>query len=90
MPAMLRRFSIFMIIVAALLAVEPLLHSHPLQQKTIPGACAVCATAVGRLPHITVSPSAPQVVAYTLAALRLTIVTVNASVSLTSRAPPAQ
>jgi hypothetical protein len=85
---MLRRFTLPILIVAALLAAEPLLHSHPLQQNTLPGACAVCATGVGRLPHIASYPVAPQIVVYTLASVTVTVVIVNVPLSLTSRAPP--
>ena len=54
MPQMLRRFSLFVLVVAALIAVEPVLHQHPLEQNSIPSqACAVCATGIGQLPAIT-------------------------------------
>jgi len=86
---MLRRFSIFLFISAALVAAEPLLHSHPLQQIPVPGACAVCATGVGPLPLTAPAVSAPQVVVYTLVVILATTVDSPLAYSLPSRAPPA-
>jgi len=89
MLAMFRRFSIFLFIFAALIAAEPLLHSHPLQQSLIPGACAVCATGVGRLPIVAPSVAAPQTIVYTLIVLTVTVPVAALVLSLPSRAPPA-
>lgn len=86
---MLRRFSTFVLIVAALIAVEPLLHSHPLEQTRIPSSCAVCVTGVAPLPSVTSAPAAPQVVVYTLAATTVTLVAVTVEAAIPSRAPPA-
>jgi hypothetical protein len=88
MLAMLRRFSIFLFICSALIAAEPLLHSHPLQQNLVPGACAVCATAVGRLPMMAPSVAAPQTIVYTLAPPAATVPVATPALSLPSRAPP--
>jgi hypothetical protein len=89
MLAMLRRFSIFLFLFAALIAAEPLLHSHPIQQNFIPGACAVCATGVGRLPLVAPSVAAPQTIVYTLTAPAVTVVGATLVLWLPSRAPPA-
>jgi len=89
MLAMLRRFSIFLFIFAALIAAEPLLHTHPLQQNRVPGACSVCATGVGRLPVVAPSVAAPQIIVYTLTAPPVTVVIATLVLSLPSRAPPA-
>ncbi|HLJ74190.1 MAG TPA: hypothetical protein VKU62_06365, partial [Thermoanaerobaculia bacterium] len=64
---MFRRLSMLVLVVAALVAAEPLLHNHPLQQSGIPEACAICATGVAPLPSAMPALSAPQVVSYTIA-----------------------
>jgi hypothetical protein len=86
---MLRRFSAFVLIVAALIAVEPLLHNHPLQQKDIPHPCAVCATGIAPLPSATPTIAAPQIIVYAITALAVTFVTTGTSLTLAPRAPPA-
>lgn len=89
MPQMLRRMSMFVLVVAALLAVEPLLHQHPLEQNSIPASsCAVCATGVGRLPVIMPAVAAPQIVVYTIAAAAVLPHTISVTPSVPSRAPP--
>ena len=88
MPLMLRRFSIPILILAALIVAEPLLHSHPLQQNSIPNTCPVCATGVGRLPSVAPSIAAPCLIAYTLIALTVNAVIVPVILSVPSRAPP--
>jgi hypothetical protein len=85
---MLRRFSIPVLILAALIAAEPLLHSHPLQQNSLPGACAVCATGVGRLPSGAPQVGAPRLIVYTLAAQTVSAAIVQVVLALPSRAPP--
>jgi hypothetical protein len=86
---MFRRFSYCLVIVAALLVAEPLLHNHPLQQNNIPNACAICATGVSPMPVIAPSVAAPVIVVYTLAAAPVTTVTDAAAIAIASRAPPA-
>ena len=89
MPQMLRRFSLFVLVVAALIAVEPVLHQHPLEQNSIPSqACAVCATGIGQLPAITPAVAAPQTIVYTLTTPSVPLHTVSIAPSLPSRAPP--
>jgi hypothetical protein len=85
---MLRRFFIPLIILAALIAAEPLLHSHPLQQNSIPGGCAVCATGVGRLPSNAPQVGAPRLIAYTLTTQTESVAIVTVALTLPSRAPP--
>lgn len=93
MPQMVRRLTPFIVLVALLLAAEPLLHNHPLQAGS-PGAsergpCAVCATGVGRLPIVTASVAAPQAIVYTYATIAIPVVTADDPLPLPSRAPPA-
>lgn len=76
------------LVVAALVAAEPLLHNHPLQQSGIPEACAICATGVAPLPSAMPALSAPQVVSYTIATVAVPAVINGDSITLAPRAPP--
>jgi len=77
------------LVIAALTAVEPLLHHHPLQQDSIPSACAICATGVSRLPAMMPAVAAPQTLVYTLSSDAIAIPGNAIEVSIPSRAPPA-
>ncbi len=93
MQQMFPRLTLFIVLVAALLAAEPLLHSHPLQSSasgaTSSTACAICATGTGRLPIVTASVGAPQAIVHTYASVVVPIVAVDDPLPLPSRAPPA-
>ena len=90
---MFRRLSPFILVVALLIAAEPLLHQHPLEHgasgRTSSTACAICATGVGRLPTVVVMLSAPQLPEQTFAVVVLPIVTADSPLPRSSRAPPA-
>jgi hypothetical protein len=88
---MLRRSSIFVLIFAALLAIEPVMHRHSLQQSNggASDSCAICAAGTARLPIVTASVAAPQIVAYTITIARVHVVSVDVVLPLPSRAPPA-
>lgn len=90
MLGMLRRSRISLLIFAALLLAEPLLHSHPLQLggRASDAPCVVCAAGAVRLPAVTVSVAAPQIIAYTVTPAAVIFVTVTLVSSLASRAPP--
>ena len=77
------------LIVAAVIAVEPILHQHPLEQNSIPSACAICATGVGRLPAMMPALAAPQIVVYTLTSSAVAMPGDAAEIIIPSRAPPA-
>jgi hypothetical protein len=87
--AMPRRLSSFVLIVALLIAVEPLLHNHPLQQKNIPDSCAICATGATPLPSRVPAVFAPQIVVETVTSAAVMTVTGGVSLTLVPRAPPA-
>ncbi|HUJ14990.1 MAG TPA: hypothetical protein VL284_14485 [Thermoanaerobaculia bacterium] len=89
MLLMVRRFSAFVLIVTALLAVEPLLHHHPLEQDSIPSACAICATGVSNLPAIVPVVVAPQIVVDTLTTVAVVMPAEAIAIAIPSRAPPA-
>jgi hypothetical protein len=89
-----RTLHVFIVLVALLLATQPLLHNHPLDsgddaKSSSASSCAICATGVGRLPSATPSVAAPVVVLYTIASPALPRVAAVACFARSSRAPPA-
>ena len=93
MLQMFRRLSPFILLVALLLAAEPLLHSHPLEAsasgRSGSTACAVCATGVGRLTASVVVVSAPQLPQQTYAIVAAPVIAIDAPLPRSPRAPPA-
>jgi|GEM_PF-5970490 len=85
-----RRLHVFVVLVALLLAAQPLLHNHPLDTTNAnsASACAVCATGAGRLPSTAPSVAAPLAVLYTLSTSVLTAVDTVDCFTRSSRAPP--
>jgi hypothetical protein len=89
-----RRLHVFAVLVALLLAAQPLLHNHPLDgggdtaRTTSASACAVCATGIGTLPSTSPALAAPLHVLYTLATPQSAAVVAVASFPRNSRAPP--
>jgi hypothetical protein len=84
---------LFAFLIAAFVAAEPLLHTHPLRRDSANAAssssCAICAAHIGRLPIPVPTIAAPQVIVYTVVApIVITITVLNFS-PRTSRAPPA-
>jgi hypothetical protein len=88
MPLMRRGILVFVLLVAAAVAVEPLIHTHPLSQ-TSNGPCAICVTSVGRLTSLTVTAASPLVAVSTVVAITATCASKPAAGPLSSRAPPA-
>ena len=86
---MLRRSSIFVVVFAAILVVEPLLHNHSLEGKAESSVCAICVAGTAKLPVVVPSVAAPTVVAYTIQRLRVRIASVETPMPRASRAPPA-
>jgi hypothetical protein len=89
-----RRPHHFAILVALLLATQPLLHNHPLDAgsdaaTSAPSTCAVCAAGVGRLPTTAPALSAPLLILYAIAAAPFAAVVATAPFTSGSRAPPA-
>ena len=91
----MRRLPLLIVVfaIATLLAVEPLLHQHPLDSASssasLASNCVVCAAGVNRLPSIAPSIAAPRVIAYTLVARVVVAVVAGVPLFLPSRAPPA-
>jgi len=90
---MFRRLSPLILLVAVLIAAEPLLHNHPLEYgatgSTASTACAICATGHGRLPTVVVMLGAPQLHEQTHAVVVPPTVAVDAPLPRSPRAPPA-
>jgi len=79
---------VFVVLVAASIAFEPLIHTHPLSKASaVP--CAVCVNAVGRLTALQPAPPAPVAIVTTLPALTVATIVPRATMALASRAPPA-
>ena len=93
MLQMLRRFSPLILLVALLIAAEPLLHHHPLESsasgRSGNAACAICATGIGRLPTVVVVIGAPQLTNVAYVCAFLTAVAVDVPLPRSPRAPPA-
>lgn len=94
--AIVRRLSPLIVLLAALFAAEPILHTHPLNNRAdanSPGApgstCAVCATGVDRLPTAAPAVAAPTTVTHLIATLDTPTVSAVTTLSLPARAPPA-
>lgn len=93
MGPMSKRVHLIAVVVALLLAAQPLLHTHPLDADDIARAsatsCAVCATGTSRLPVTAPTVAAPLTVLYTVeTALPAAIAAPNPA-PRSSRAPPA-
>ena len=92
---MQRRLPILLIAIAALLAVEPLLHQHPLFGRSpdsgpaSSATCVVCAAGVSHLTQRAPEVAAPVRVAYV--AFTAVCATLQSGIALTlpARAPPA-
>jgi hypothetical protein len=89
-----RRLDIVAVLVALLLAAQPLLHNHPLDggrdaaTQTAPSTCAVCATGIGRLPSTAPALSAPHSILYTLVAAPVAAIVSITPLTRDSRGPP--
>ena len=93
---MSKRLDPLVILLAALFAAEPILHTHPLSSSAdasnpgAPGsACAVCATGVNHIAPAAPSVVAPTAVSYTVVVTGTVIPPFTAPLTLPSRAPPA-
>jgi len=92
---MLRRLPLLILGVALLLAIEPVVHSHPLWENSDAraaagnGACAVCAAGVTQLPTAPPAVAAPVVVVSVMAAEVVSCPPASLVLPLPSRAPPA-
>lgn len=79
---------ILVVLVAAAILFEPLIHTHPLTQ-TAPSPCAVCVSAVGRVTPLSAAPVSPLVALSAVVTLIVTSTIRRSHQPLASRAPPA-
>ena len=79
---------IFVVLIAATIALEPLIHTHPLSQKSN-APCAVCVGSVGRLTSLDPAPAAPLTFVATLPTPPAAAIIHRTALPLASRAPPA-
>jgi hypothetical protein len=92
---MLRRLQLLILAVALILAIEPVVHSHPLWENSdarsaaTSSACAVCAAGTTQLPTVAPSIAAPIVVVTVLAVQTVWHASASIALPLPSRAPPA-
>ena len=84
----MRRIRILaLLVLAAIVAAEPLLHEHPIQSNEAT-VCAACAAGTAQLAVHAPTLVAPLAVAYQLVAVSVTGRSFDAPVLLASRAPP--
>lgn len=81
---------IWLLLIALLAAVEPVLHTHPIVSDSASSApCAACVNQTAGVADPTPTPHAPQQVAYTLVAVITAQLLASPASILPSRAPPA-
>jgi hypothetical protein len=93
MLQMLRRLSPFVVLIALLIAAEPVLHSHPLDSdlsgSSAKTACAICAAGIGRLPRVAVMTGAPQFFQDAYVCSIAPVILADVPLPRSPRAPPA-
>jgi hypothetical protein len=88
MPTMRRAAFVFVVLVAAAVAFEPLIHTHPISQSTsVP--CVICVSAVARVIGPTTLAVSPLVVVAAVAPIAVSPTVKRAEAPRASRAPPA-
>lgn len=85
---MRRTVLVFVLLVAAAIAVEPIIHTHPLTQSSN-APCAVCVASVGPLTALNPTPAAPFAHVGTISSRPVAAIVQRAAMPLASRAPPA-
>lgn len=92
---MLRRLPLLIVAVALLVAIEPVVHSHPLWENSDArsaasnSACAVCAAGTTQLPTSAPAIVAPAAVIVVVVAPPVVPQSAAVPLPLASRAPPA-
>ncbi|HEY6141684.1 MAG TPA: hypothetical protein VI670_28315 [Thermoanaerobaculia bacterium] len=83
----LRRLPLLIVAIAFLVALEPVVHSHPAAGNG--GICAVCAAGPTQLPTTIPAVAAPAVIISVVAAQPISQQSASVALPLASRAPPA-
>ena len=80
---------LLLLLLATIIAVEPLLHEHPLQQWQEAIVCAACAAGTGQVAVARPVVVAPSVASFDLAVTTCAGHSYESPLPLPSRAPPA-
>jgi hypothetical protein len=90
-PNVSRTKIVLLLVFAALFALEPVVHTHPLTfgGPASSSPCAACASHTARIAPPAPAVAAPQTVAYTLTVRTGEATCAAAPLSVPSRAPPA-
>lgn len=88
------RIRLFVLLFAAFIAAEPVVHTHPLVPSAHDGGasttlCAACAGGTSLAASIAPAIVAPATVVIGVAAVSIDIVSLGVALNLPSRAPPA-
>ena len=91
---MARRRLVFVLLIVAFIATEPVVHTHPLVSSSIngcvtPNICAACSVRAERVATPAPAPAPPETVLYSLLAATVPVVTADVCLEFASRAPPA-
>jgi len=89
MRTMRRTLMALVLLVMAALALEPVIHTHPLMQSASATQCAVCVNAHARVTALKPADLSPLVVVGAVAVVRLPAQPALQQTPLASRAPPA-
>jgi hypothetical protein len=86
---MRRAAFLLIVLVAAAVAFEPLIHTHPLMQTASATQCAVCVNAHARVTTLAPAPISPLAIVDDVAPVRVLAECASLRTPLASRAPPA-
>lgn len=86
---MRRMLVIFVLILGAAVALEPVIHTHPLTQSSSSTQCAVCVNAHARVTALAPAPASPLVLVGEVSTPLLPAQPASVATALASRAPPA-
>ncbi len=89
MRTMRRTLIVFVLLVAAAIALEPVIHTHPLRQNASETQCALCVNAHASVTTLKPAPMSPLVVVGLAPVVSLTAQAPSLQTRLASRAPPA-
>ncbi len=88
MRTMRRMVLVLVLLAAAAVAMEPVIHTHPLTEGAS-GKCAVCVNAHASVTALVPAAISPLTLVGEVPVVRLVAVSAHLPKSLTSRAPPA-
>ena len=89
MRTMRRTLIVFVLLAAAAVALEPVIHTHPLRQSASSTQCALCVNAHASVTTLKPVASSPLVLVGVVAVVSLPAEAPSLQTRLSSRAPPA-